>query len=171
MLYWSERIYHERGIEPPNRGRLEWALTQAARLLELCGQAQADRKRERDLYEGHTSDTLSDAGARPRIKRTKTQSSRTSHDNTELPKFTSCAFINDPRILSVAPYNATNTSGAIGRDSKSVLAYAGYRRPGSRIVSLDEAMQYFTVNPPRGNPTEIYENAMQYFVHDPLAKL
>jgi len=38
MLFWSEQIYRQRGIEPPNRGRLDWALTQTTKLLESRGQ-------------------------------------------------------------------------------------------------------------------------------------
>ena len=122
MLVWSERIYRQRGVEPPNRWRLHWALTQAAILLESRGQKRNDRKRGQDLYDGDTSDTVSDAGAQRRVKRTKTQSFRASHESNKLPELTSTEHDHDPKIVFGA-VNASNIPENIATDSEVIQGY------------------------------------------------
>jgi len=87
MLFWSVRISRERGVEPPSHGRLNSALTQATQLLESRGEQHAGQKREDDIHDNDAKDTLSDAGAKPRIKRTKTQSSQAGHEHTDPTPF------------------------------------------------------------------------------------
>ena len=164
MLFWSERIYRQRGVEPPSHVRLNTTLTQATKLLESRGKQHAGQKRVDDMNDNDSEDTLSDAGAKPRIKRTKTQSSQAGHQYTELPELTSAELSTDPGVFDPA-----NIPGAIVTDPESILAYfAAHPIPGSRSMTVDEAMRWFVDNPIAGARSMPLDEALQYFIDNPI---
>jgi hypothetical protein len=168
MLFWSERIYRQRGVEPPSSGRLDWALTQVSKFLESRAQQQHAQTREDDLHDEDSKDTLSDTGSQPRTKRTKMQSYQASHEHTELPEITPVNPNNDPSIVPAVLSNPINVPGAIATDSESILEYfAMHPPPGSRSVTIEEAMQYFVDNPPPDSKSVTLDEAAQYFVDNP----
>jgi len=138
MLFWSEYIYHERGIEPPSRERLDWALTHAVKLLESHGQEYDEQKHEDDLDDCDTSDTLSDSGAKPKVKRTRAQRSQVDHECKEPPAFT---FIQSSTALRVL--DPSIIPGAVVADCESIPAYSSaHAIPGAqRVRYLDSTCQ------------------------------
>jgi len=159
-------MYRQRGVEPPSQERLEWVLHQATtKLLESHGQQHDGQKIVDDLYDDVSKDTLSDAGAKPRIKRTRTQSSQASHESTELSELTSAKPDNDPKIISGAIYES-HIPKAIATDSELILAYLA-AHPESRRWTLQQAMQNFIDNPPPGAQAKRLKDAMQFYVDHP----
>ena len=134
MLFWTEYIYRERGVEPPRRERLEWALTQAVKLLESPRQEYDEQKHEDDLDDCDTSDTLSDSGAKPKVKRTRAQRSQADYKCKEPPALTFTQFSTALRVVdpSIIP-------GAVVTNCESTPAYSSAHAvpEAQRVTYLD----------------------------------